>query len=230
VRVAGIVPAAGIGERLGSGGPKAFAPCAGRPLLHWSLDVLAPACDVVAVALPPGESIEWDELGAVEPADRVIEVEGGPSRSASVRLALEAAGDADVAVVHDAARPMVTHDLVARCVSALRGGWDGAVAAAPVPDTVKEVEGEALAVVRTPDRSRLWAVQTPQVFGFDALRRGLDVDEETLAAATDDASLVEAAGGRVRLVEAPPENLKVTSAADLLVAEALLRERIGATS
>jgi len=221
VRVAGIVPAAGSGERLGAGGPKAFAECAGQPLLFWSLDVLARACDVVVVALPPGSTAAG--LGTF--AAEVIDARGGPSRSASVRNALAAAGEADVAVEHDAPRPLVTPWLVEGGVAGVGGGWEGGVGAAPVTVTTKEARPEDLGVVATLDRSRLWAIQTPQVFRAEVLRRALDVDDAALAAATDDASLVEAAGGRVRVVEAPPENLKVTRPADLVRAEALLRSR-----
>src|SRR5919198_4747258 len=115
--VVGIVPAAGSGERLGASGPKAFVVCGGRPLLDWSLEVLEAVCDRVVVAVPPGYE---------EGPDRVA---GGPSRSASVRLALAAAPEAHVAVVHDAARPLVTRELVERCLEAL-DGFDGAIAAA----------------------------------------------------------------------------------------------------
>jgi 2-C-methyl-D-erythritol 4-phosphate cytidylyltransferase len=210
--VVGIVPAAGRGERLGSDGPKAFVVCAGRPLVDWSLDVLGAVCDRVVLAVPPG----W-ETGA----DRVT---GGDVRSASVRVALDAAPEAEVVVVHDAARPLVTRDLVERCVAAVRDGWHGAIAAAPMTDTVKEA-GDGGRVMRTLDRSALWRIQTPQVFAADALRRALDVPDEVLAAATDDASLVEAAGGSVRVVEAPAENIKVTTPVDLEIAAALLRAR-----
>jgi 2-C-methyl-D-erythritol 4-phosphate cytidylyltransferase len=103
-------------------------------------------------------------------------------------------------------------------------GWDGVVAAAPVADTIKEADASGR-VVRTLERSSLWAIQTPQVFRADALRRALDVDRAALAAATDDASLVELAGGSVRVVEAPADNIKVTRAIDLDLAEALLRAR-----
>ena len=209
--VVGIVPAAGSGERLGAPGPKAFALCGGRPLLDWSLEALGAVCDRVVVAVPPGYE---------EPPDRVS---GGASRSESVRLALSAAPEAEVAVVHDAARPLVTPELVERCIDAL-SGWDGVVAAAPVPDTIKEADADGR-VVRTLERASLWAIQTPQVFRADALRRALAVPDEMLAAATDDASLVEAAGGAVRVLEAPADNLKVTRAIDLELAEALLRAR-----
>ena len=203
----GIIPAGGSGERLGADRPKAFVVCAGRPLIDWSLEVLEAVCDRVVVAAPPG----WLREGWVE---------GGPCRSASVRNALAAAPEARTAVIHDAARPFVTRELVEACVGALMG-VDGAIAAAPVTDTVKEAYPDGT-VMRTLDRSRLWAVQTPQVFRADSLRRALDVDDAALAAATDDASLVETAGGTVRVVEAPPENFKVTTEADLARAEAAL--------
>jgi len=208
--VVGIVPAAGSGERLGASGPKAFALCGGRSLLDWSLEVLEAVCDRVVVAVPAGFQGEGRVLG-------------GASRSESVRLALAAAPEATVAVVHDAARPLITRELVQECVDALTG-WDGVVAAARVSDTIKEADGSGR-VVRTLDRSALWAIQTPQVFRADVLGRALDVDASVLAAATDDASLVEAAGGSVRVVEAPAENIKVTRPVDLALAEALLRAR-----
>ncbi len=214
--VVGLLVAAGSGRRLGAGRPKAFVECAGRTMLEWSLGVLRLTCDRVVVAVPAG-------LQEGDP-DRVA---GAPSRSGSVRAALGAAPEARVAVVHDAARPLVTPGLVEHCLGALTEGWDGAVAAARPTDTLKEARPEDGGVVETLDRARLWAVQTPQVFRADALRRALSVDPATLAAASDDAALVEAAGGTVRVVDAPPDNLKVTSALDLRIAEALLREREG---
>ncbi|HEX8743895.1 MAG TPA: 2-C-methyl-D-erythritol 4-phosphate cytidylyltransferase [Thermoleophilaceae bacterium] len=210
--VVGIVPAAGRGERLGGEVPKALVVCAGRPLLDWSLDVLGAVCDRVVVAVPAGRE---------DGPDRVA---GGASRSESVRNALAAAPEAEVAVVHDAARPLVTAELVRACVACVEDGWDGAVAAARMTDTVKEA-GDDLRVQRTLDRSRLWAIQTPQAFAAEALRHALDAPAEVLAAATDDAMLVEAGGGSVRIVEAPPGNLKVTGPLDLERAEALLRAR-----
>jgi 2-C-methyl-D-erythritol 4-phosphate cytidylyltransferase len=131
-------------------------------------------------------------------------------------------------VVHDAARPFLTADLVRRCVAAVREGWQGAIAAAPMTDTVKEAAEDGR-VRRTLDRSRLWSIQTPQAFEADVLRRALDVPDDVLAGATDDAALVEAAGGRVRVVEAPPENVKVTRAVDLELAALALRARAAAS-
>jgi 2-C-methyl-D-erythritol 4-phosphate cytidylyltransferase len=213
VAVVGIVPAGGFGERLAADRPKAFVALAGRPLLDWSLDVLRETCDRVVVAVPQGYA---------DPPDRV---EGGDSRSASVRNALLAAPEADVAVVHDAARPLLTRELVERCLEALEPGVDGAIAAARMSDTVKEA-GPDGRVLRTLDRRGLWRVQTPQVFRAQVLRQALARNETALAAATDDASLVEEMGGVVRVVEGPPENMKITREADLRVAEALLRERV----
>jgi 2-C-methyl-D-erythritol 4-phosphate cytidylyltransferase len=207
--VVGIVPAGGSGERLGADRPKAFVVCAGRPLIEWSLDVLGSVCDRVVVAGPPG----YDEG-----TDRV---RGGESRSASVRNALAAAPEAEIAVVHDAARPLVTRELVERCIAAIQPGIDGAIAAVPMTDTVKEVAPDGR-VLRTLDRSRLWAIQTPQVFKADILRRALERDAAALAAATDDAWLVDDAGGVITVVESFPENLKVTRESDLRIAEALL--------
>jgi 2-C-methyl-D-erythritol 4-phosphate cytidylyltransferase len=216
VTAVALLVAAGRGERLGSQGPKAFVACAGRPLLEWSVAALQACADVerIVVALPPGVIAPPGTEG----------VQGGEQRSQSVRAALRHAGDADVVVVHDAARPLLTPQLVQDCLDTLAAeDCDAAIAAAPVADTIKEAEGEV--VVRTLDRSRLWAVQTPQVFRRDLLERALAAPPQVVAAATDDASLVERLGGEVRLVTAPRENLKVTTSDDLRLAELLLRAR-----
>jgi 2-C-methyl-D-erythritol 4-phosphate cytidylyltransferase len=185
-------------------------------MLEWSVDALRAVTDIdhIVVALPPG----------VTAPRGTIAVAGGAERSHSVLAALEAAPPADVVVVHDAARPLVTPELVERCLDVLAAeDCDAAIAAAAVADTIKEGEGGV--VVRTLDRSRLWAVQTPQVFRRAALHRALTEAPGGLDAATDDASLVEAAGGTVRLVPAPRWNLKVTTREDLKLAELLLRAR-----
>jgi 2-C-methyl-D-erythritol 4-phosphate cytidylyltransferase len=157
-------------------------------------------------------------------------VPGGATRSASVRAALQAAGPADgeAVLVHDAARPLAEPELFVRALAALEEhGCDGAIAAAPVTDTIKEAR-DGVAVERTLDRSGLWAVQTPQAFRAGALRAALHVPDEILAAATDDAWLVERAGGRVVVVPSTPANLKVTTPVDLRLAELLLAERADA--
>jgi 2-C-methyl-D-erythritol 4-phosphate cytidylyltransferase len=210
-----LLVAAGSGERLGARRPKAFVMLAGRPMLEWSLDALrAAGVRDVVVALPRGEA----------PPAGCAGVPGGVTRSASVRAALAAApAGEDLVVVHDAARPLVEPELFARTLAALVE-VDCATAAARVTDTVKEA-GDDGRVTRTLDRSRLWAVQTPQAFRRAALEAAMAVGDEVLAAATDDAWLVERAGGTVRVVESSPANLKVTTPHDLQIAELLIRER-----
>jgi 2-C-methyl-D-erythritol 4-phosphate cytidylyltransferase len=219
-----LILAAGRGERLGADRPKAFVRLAGRPLLQWSVDVLSrtPAIEQIVVALPPG--------AAGLPADvhlppGAVCTEGGPARSQSVGRALASAPIGDPVLVHDAARPLLTSGLVTSALAAVEGeGVDAAIAACPLTDTVKQTNPEGV-VTRTLDRGSLWGVQTPQVFRRAALEHALDVTDEILARATDDAWLVERAGGRVVVVEAPPENLKVTTALDLALAELLIAAR-----
>ena len=209
-----LLVAAGSGERLGAGRPKAFVVLAGRPMLEWSVLALREAgIEQIVVALPPGATAPSGCIG----------VAGGATRSASVRSALRAARADPHVVVHDAARPLVTPAHFLGAIAALEHA-DAAIAAAPMTDTVKEA-GEDRRVIATLDRTRLWAIQTPQAFRRAALERALDVDDAVLAAATDDAWLVERGDGTVRVVESTPENFKVTTPHDLRVAELLLGER-----
>ncbi len=211
MKAVALLVAAGSGERLGASRPKAFVVVAGRLMLEWSVDALRVAgLEDVVVALPPHESPPASTRGVL----------GGATRSESVRRALREAGPSDAVVVHDAARPLVPPELFGACLAALEDA-DGAVAAAQVTDTVKEA-GPDHQVVATLDRRRLWAIQTPQAFRREALERALDVPDEVLAAATDDAWLVERAGGRVVVVPSSPANLKVTTPHDLQLAELLL--------
>jgi 2-C-methyl-D-erythritol 4-phosphate cytidylyltransferase len=213
-----LIVAAGRGERLGAGGPKALVELAGRPLVQWSIDALSrvEGMQRVVVAMPPG----------TQAPSGVTVVEGGATRSESVRRALAAAPGGDPVVVHDAARPLLSVELAQAVIAALERdpSADAAIAALPVTDTVKRVDREGV-VAETLDRSELWAVQTPQVFRRAALERALRVPAEILARATDDASLLERAGGRVIVVRSSAENLKVTTPLDLEVAEMLLARR-----
>jgi len=213
-----LIVAAGSGERLGADRPKALVPLAGRPMLQWSIDALAAIDEVqrIVVALPPG----------VRSPAGVVGVEGGATRSESVRLALAAASEGDPVIVHDAARPLLTAALARKVVLALRQDEQAAaaIAAAPVSDTIKRVDEQG-AVRETLARSSLWAVQTPQVFRRAALASALDASPQLLAAATDDAWLVERAGGRVIVVDVGSENLKVTTPLDLEIAATLLARR-----
>jgi 2-C-methyl-D-erythritol 4-phosphate cytidylyltransferase len=217
-----LIVAAGLGERLGASRPKALVELAGRPLVQWSVTVLrtVPAIERIVVALPAN----------IEAPVGTVGVEGGPVRSESVRLALAAAEDgpdSELVLVHDAARPLLTAELVEATLAAATGeGVDAAIAAAPVTDTIKQARSDGV-VTRTLDRAGLWAVQTPQVFRRAALERALDVPDKVLAQATDDAWLVERSGGQVVVVPAPKDNLKVTTALDLDLAELLLARRQG---
>jgi 2-C-methyl-D-erythritol 4-phosphate cytidylyltransferase len=184
-------------------------------MLEWSIDALRAVAGVeqIVVALPEGVGAPAGTIG----------VPGGAQRSQSVLAALRAA-KGDPVIVHDAARPLVTPAIVQAALDALvEYGCDAVVAAAPVTDTIKEAAGGT--VTRTLDRSTLWAVQTPQVFRRAALERALSAPEELLAAATDDAWLVERDGGVVRVVASPRENMKVTTPGDLHVAELALLAR-----
>jgi len=215
------VPAAGSGQRMG-GARKPFLDLAGEPLLKRAVAPFLADPRVVAVAVALGEDEAlappaW--LAEMDPRIRIVA--GGATRAESVRFALAALpGDVDVVAVHDAARPLVTPELVARCIDVAAGG-EGAVAGCPAVDTMKEV-GPDGRVEGTPDRRRLWHAQTPQVFPADALRKAYAGD---LEGATDDASLMERAGLPVRMVEGGTANLKVTRPEDLALAEALLRAR-----
>jgi 2-C-methyl-D-erythritol 4-phosphate cytidylyltransferase len=216
-----LVVAAGRGERLGFDRPKAIVPLAGRPLLEWSVAALraVPAVQQIVVALPPGE------LGSAP--EGTIAVTGGDLRSQSVREALRICQEGDPVIVHDAARPLTQPELFERALAELEhSGADAVIAATPVADTIKEVRADGRTVARTLDRTRLWAVQTPQVFRRAALERALlEASDELLASATDDAWLIERAGGTVGVIDAGAENLKVTTATDLRLAELLLVTR-----
>jgi 2-C-methyl-D-erythritol 4-phosphate cytidylyltransferase len=209
-----ILVAAGRGERLGLDRPKAFANLGDEPLLAEPLRRLdgCPWVDDIVLVAPPG----WEEpailLAEEEGCGKVRAcVAGGETRSDSVRAGLgEVPDDALVVLVHDAARPLVSDEVVERVLAPLSEGWDGAVPGLPVGDTLKRVGSDG-GVEETVAREGLWAVQTPQAFVAETLRRA----QTGGADATDCAGLVEATGGRVKVVEGDPRLLKVTSEADL---------------
>jgi 2-C-methyl-D-erythritol 4-phosphate cytidylyltransferase len=213
-----LIVAAGRGERLAAGRPKALVELAGRPMVQWSIDALAAMAEItqIVVALPPG----------VDAPPGVLGVDGGASRSDSVRKALAAAGAGDPVLVHDAARPLLTAEIARETIAALARDTQAsaAIAAARVTDTIKRVD-ESGGVHETLERGRLWAVQTPQVFRREALERALDVPQDVLAAATDDAWLIERLGHRVVVADVKAENIKVTRPLDLEIAARLLARR-----
>jgi 2-C-methyl-D-erythritol 4-phosphate cytidylyltransferase len=208
-----ILVAAGRGERLGLDQPKAFAKLGDDPLLAEPLRRLDESgwIDRIVIVAPP----DWEEpsiLLAEELACSKVHscVAGGATRSESVRAGLAEVGpDALVVLVHDAARPLVSDEVIARVLAPLSEGWDGVVPGLPISDTLKRVADDG-GVLDTIARDGLYAVQTPQAFLADVLRRAADGGE-----ATDCSGLVEAAGGRVKVVEGDPRLLKVTTADDL---------------
>jgi 2-C-methyl-D-erythritol 4-phosphate cytidylyltransferase len=212
-----VIVAAGRGERLGLDRPKAFAKLNERPLLAESLERLewSDWIDSIVVAAPP----DWEEpvilLAEELGCGKVVAVvPGGDTRAASVRAGLaEVPDDAAVVLVHDAARPLLAEDVIERLLTTLNEGWDGVVPGLPISDTVKRVDGDQIA--GTVDRDELVVVQTPQAFVWPVLRAAAASGED----ATDCASLVEAHGGRIKVVPGDPRLVKITDAADLELVE-----------
>jgi 2-C-methyl-D-erythritol 4-phosphate cytidylyltransferase len=214
VSVWAILVAAGRGERLGLDHPKAFAKLGEDPLLAEPLRRLDESewVDAIVLVAPPGweepSILLAEELGCGKVSACVT---GGETRADSVRAGLaEVPEDAVVVLVHDAARPLLPEAVIERVLEPLSDGWDGAVPGVPVSDTLKRVGADG-AVLETVERDSLYAVQTPQAFPVDVLRRALASSVD----ATDCAGLVEAAGGRVKVVPGDPQLLKVTTADDL---------------
>jgi 2-C-methyl-D-erythritol 4-phosphate cytidylyltransferase len=206
---------------------KPFLELAGEPMLvHALRPFLAdPRVVAVVVAVAPDDA-EAPPAWLTELDARVLVVAGGSSRAESVANALAALPDGlDVVAVHDAARPLVPAAVVRACID-VAGGGEGAVAGCRAVDTIKEVDAEGR-VVATPDRARLWHAQTPQAFPAEVARRAYAAGPEALAGATDDAALAEAVGAVVRMVDAGPGNLKVTTPGDVRIAEAILATRRG---
>lgn len=224
VRAAVVIPAAGGGVRLG-GLAKAFLPLCGEPmLLHTLRPFLAdPRIVQAVVALAPSAAAappDW--LTSLDA--RISLVAGGETRGDSVYAALAHIGtDVDVVLVHDAARPLVTTAVVARAIDAAAAGRS-VIAAVPVTDTIQEVDGDGR-IRATPDRQRLWQAQTPQAFPRHVVISAYARAAADGFRATDDAAIVSWAGEAVHVIEGAPENIKVTSPPDVVVAEALLAVR-----
>jgi 2-C-methyl-D-erythritol 4-phosphate cytidylyltransferase len=206
-----IVVAAGSGNRFG--GAKQYEALGDRRVLDWSLASAGQACEATVLVVAPDRV----DSSAREPCAAVVA--GGTTRAASVRAGLAAVpDDAEVVVVHDAARPLATPAVFAAVIDAVRAGADGAVPAVPVIDSIRRLDGGAV------DRTQFVAVQTPQAFRADVLRAAHAGERD----ASDDATLVEADGGKVVLVAGDPVNFKLTSPHDLVVARALIAAECGA--
>jgi 2-C-methyl-D-erythritol 4-phosphate cytidylyltransferase len=233
-----LIAAAGSGRRMGATGNKLLLPLAGRPLLAWTLEA-ALACDEIRWIGVVGQPVDAEAIAALvaevrqgatarSPLAPVVWIIGGDTRQDSVRRGLAALPeDAEQVLIHDGARCLVEADLLHRCCEALGEAVQagaGIIAATPVTDTIKEV-GEGGLIKTTPDRSVLWAAQTPQGFGVGPLRQAHARAEAQGWTVTDDAALFERLGWPVQVLEAPPSNIKVTTPFDLTVAEAVLRTR-----
>jgi 2-C-methyl-D-erythritol 4-phosphate cytidylyltransferase len=225
--VAAIVPAAGSGVRLGAGRSKALVELGGAPLLTWSLlALIAGGVGHLVVAVPTDDEQAArlrEAVCLVLPDALVTFVTGGVDRTGSVRAALAVLSpQVDTVLVHDAARPLVPAELVARVLAAVRGGHEAVVPGLPVVDTVKQVEADR--VTATLDRELLVAVQTPQGFRRDTLDRAYAA---AAGPATDDAGLVERLGIPVHVVPGDPAAFKITRPLDLVLARAVLAGRLG---
>jgi len=224
-----VLVAGGSGERFGRPGGKQLAPLAGRPVLAHSFDAAAASARVgfVVVVCPPSRVEEYAQALCPRPSSAEVRfVAGGERRQDSVAAGLAEVPDAfDYVVIHDGARPLALPELFSAALDTLDAdpGLDGVVVGYPSVDTLKRVEGGRVA--ETPDRAQYWAVQTPQAFRASVLRRAYVQAEAAGLEGTDDASFVEAVGGVVGLVEGPRDNIKVTLAEDLALAEAVVAGR-----
>ncbi len=226
-RVEAIIAAGGRGRRVGADRNKLLLPLAGRPVLAHTLEAFerAACVDRVVLVAAPQDLGACAEIVAGAGFRKVEAiVPGGPERQDSVARGLDAVGpDVEVVVVHDGARPLVAAETIHAAVEGARC-WGAVVAALPVRDTIKVVDS-ACAVVSTPERDRLWAAQTPQAFQAPVLREAFAWAARSGHRGTDEASLVEAAGGRVMVIPGREDNIKITTPADFLVAEAFLASR-----
>lgn len=213
-----VVPAAGSGERLAAGVPKAFYQLDGRTLVERAIDGLLKSgvVDRVVVAVPADRT---DRAKLILGRDATV-VAGGANRGESVSRALAAVGTPEFVLVHDAARALTPPDLVVRVVDALRAGHPAVVPALPVADTIKAVDANG-AVLGTPERAGLRAVQTPQGFTTELLLRAY---QQATVDFTDDASLVEHIGGQVQAVDGDPLAFKITTRLDLMLAQAIVNQ------
>jgi len=228
-RAAALIAAGGTGRRFGRDAGKQLVVVAGRPVLGHTVAAFAEASTIGLIVLVchPERVAEYKLAAAAFAGDTPITVvAGGASRQESVAAGIAWIDDSwDVIAVHDGARPLITSAWIDRMVLAVAKdpAIDGLVIGHPAYDTLKEVDGDR--IVATPDRTRFWSVQTPQVFRAAALKSAHAAAPVDALPATDDAALVEGAGGLLRVVEGPRDNIKVTVAEDLAVAEALLRFR-----
>ena len=222
-----LIAAAGSGRRMGAEGNKLLLPVAGRPVLAWTLEA-ALACPAIVWIGIVGQPVDAEPIAAIVAAaapDRPVQwILGGDTRQESVCRGLAALpAGAEGVLIHDGARCLVEPELLARCAAAVRAG-QAVIAATPVTDTIKQVDGQGT-ITATPDRAGLWAAQTPQGFPVERLRQAHATASAEGWSVTDDAALFERLGWPVQVLQAPPSNIKLTTPFDLTVAAAVLAAR-----
>ena len=222
-----LIAAAGSGRRMGATRNKLLLPLSGQPVLAWTLQAALEAETIHWIGIIGKEIDRSEILALVEGAPKPVAwIAGGDSRQESVEQGLAGLPDeARHVLIHDGARCLASPDLFNRCAAAVRSG-KAVIAATPVTDTIKQVD-ESGVITATPNRSELWAAQTPQAFAVDELRRGHLEARTNGWTVTDDASLYERLGWPVNVLDAGPSNIKVTTPFDLTVAAAVLAERQG---
>ncbi len=222
-----LIAAAGSGRRMGAAGNKLLLEVAGRPVLAWTLDAVL-GCDAITWIGIVGQPVDAEAIAAIVAAaqpDRPVQwIVGGDTRQDSVRCGLAALPpEAEGVLIHDGARCLVSTELLERCVAAVRSG-EAVIAATPVTDTIKTVDADGT-ITDTPDRSLLWAAQTPQGFPVAQLRQAHGRAETEGWSVTDDAALFERLGWPVRVLPASPANIKLTTPFDLRIAAAILTDQ-----
>jgi 2-C-methyl-D-erythritol 4-phosphate cytidylyltransferase len=222
-----LIAAAGSGRRMGADRNKLLLPLAGRPVLAWTLDAALKAGSIEWIGIV-GQPVDREAMAALmqRAGQPIAWINGGSTRQQSVARGLAALPpDARHVLIHDGARCLVEPEVLDRCAREVLAG-DAVVAATPVTDTIKTVDADGY-ITSTPDRAKLWAAQTPQGFAVEQLREG---HRQALAqgwSVTDDASLYERLGWPVKVLDAGPANIKVTTPFDLTVAAAVLALRAG---
>lgn len=223
-----LIVAAGKGKRMGIDGGKQFLPLVDKPALAHTLISFQQALSIDSIIVITRKE-NFDKCLSVIDKHNIAKIDkvvvGGDERQDSVYNGLKSAADfktVDLAVVHDGARPLVTPELVDRVVGAVED-CDGAITGIPAKDTIKLVDGRYVAM--TLDRSQLWQIQTPQAFNFEILMRAHEIARTEGFRGTDDSVLVERIGGKIKVVTGSEENIKITTPTDLVIAEAILRNR-----
>lgn len=226
--IVAVVPAAGLGKRLGPGTNKTFLSILDKPIIIWTLEALSSVSEISEI-IPVFRESDMESGIALCERYRLSKVKrmapGGKERQDSVYNGLRLLqGDTGIVVIHDGARPLIESRLVKQAISDIEG-FDGVIAGVPVKDTIKEIENTI--VKKTIKRDSLWSVQTPQVFRYGSIMEAYARAMEEGFYSTDDSALMERTGCRIRLVMGSYDNIKVTTPDDIPFAEMLLRKRAG---